>query len=162
MKLSLPMEIVRVISGVMTVHKIFEKIDPDFPATLSQKVIGIIRKLGFDGIIMTDSLAMMAIVNNFGEKECLGLSINAGCDMVLPNYRLSYKESYEYMMDAYKQGVFTEERLNEAVRHVIEAQKKTMKTATVNEVPDELKNIVEEAIKKSICVIKEDDVSKRI
>ena len=76
--------------GIMTIHKIFEKIDPDYPATLSPKVIDIIRKKGFDGIIMTDSLAMMAIVQNYGESECCGLSIKAGCDMVLPNYRLSF------------------------------------------------------------------------
>ena len=104
----------------------------------------------------------MANVPNYGEKECLGLSINAGCDMVLPNYRLSFKVSYEYLMEAYKKGVFTEERLNEAVRRVIEAQKKTMKPATANEVPDQLKNIVEDAIKKSICVIKDEDVSQEL
>lgn len=150
------------LSGIMTIHKIFEKIDPDYPATLSPKVINIIRKLGFDGIIMTDSLAMMAIVQNYGEKECLGLAIKAGCDMLLPNYRLSFKESYQYLMDAYKNGVFTEERLNDAVRHVIEAQNKTLKPASTTEVPDELKNIVEEAKKKSICMIKNKDVEDKL
>jgi beta-glucosidase-like glycosyl hydrolase len=109
---------------------------------LSPEVIGIIREQGFDGIIMTDSLAMMAIVQNYGEKECLGLAIKAGCDMVLPNYRLSYKDSFDYLMKAYNEGVITEERLNDAVRHVLEAQKKASKPATVSEVPDELKDTV--------------------
>ncbi|MBE7020197.1 MAG: glycoside hydrolase family 3 protein [Ruminococcaceae bacterium] len=143
--------------GIMTVHKIFEKIDPEFPATMSPEVISIIREAGFDGIIMTDSLAMMAIVQNYGESECCGLSIKAGCDMVLPNYRLSFKESYEYLMDSYKRGVFDEERLNDAVRHVLEAQKKASKPATTSEVPEELKNIVEEAKKKSICFLSSDN-----
>ena len=141
------------LSGIMTIHKIFEKIDPKYPATLSPEVIGIIREAGFDGIIMTDSLAMMAIVQNYGESECCGLSIKAGCDMVLPNYRLTYKESYDYLMDSYKRGVFTEERLNDAVRHVLEAQKKASKPASVTEVPKELQNIVEEAKKRSIAFL---------
>lgn len=139
--------------GIMTIHKIFEKIDPDYPATLSPKVIDIIRRKGFDGIIMTDSLAMMAIVQNYGESEVCGLSIKAGCDMVLPNYRLSLKESYDYLMSSFNRGIFDEARLNDAVRHVLEAQRKTMKPASTTSVPDELKNIVEEAKKKSICFI---------
>lgn len=151
------------LTGIMTIHKIFEKIDPKYPATLSPEVIGIIREQGFDGIIMTDSLAMMAIVQNYGEKECLGLAIKAGCDMVLPNYRLSYKDSFDYLMKAYNEGVITEERLNDAVRHVLEAQKKASKPATVSEVPDELKDIVEQAKQKSICFIKdEEDITPKL
>lgn len=143
--------------GIMTIHKIFENIDPDYPATLSPKVIDIIRKRGFDGIIMTDSLAMMAIVQNYGESECCGLSIKAGCDMVLPNYRLSLKESYDYLMSSYKRGVFDDARLNDAVRHVLEAQHKVTKPASCTEVPPELENIVEIAKKKSISFIGRND-----
>ncbi|MBR4893310.1 MAG: glycoside hydrolase family 3 protein [Clostridia bacterium] len=151
------------LSGIMTIHKIFEKIDPDYPATLSPKVLGIIRNLGFDGIIMSDSLAMMAIVQNYGEDKCLGLSIKAGCDMVLPNYRLTYKESFDYLMQAYEDGVITDERLNEAVRRVLEAQVKASKPASLSEVPKELENIVEEAKKKSIIFIgNEDGVTSKI
>ena len=111
---------------------------------------------------MTDSLAMMAIVQNYGESECCGLSIKAGCDMVLPNYRLSFKESYDYLMSSYKRGVFSEERLNDAVRHVIEAQAKASKPATVNEVPKELQNIVEEAKKRSICFLNDGEHSPKL
>ena len=146
--------------GIMTNHKIFENIDPDYPATLSPAVINIIRENGFDGIIMTDSLAMMSIVQNYGESEVCGLSIKAGCDMVLPNYRLSLKESYDYLMSSYNRGIFDEARLNDAVRHVLEAQRKTMKNASTDTVPEELKNIVEEAKKKSICFMGADSSVK--
>ncbi|MBE7014922.1 MAG: hypothetical protein E7419_06940 [Ruminococcaceae bacterium] len=145
------------LSGIMTGHCLFEKVDNEYVASLSKKVIDLIRDEGFDEVIMTDSLAMMAIVQNYGEKECLGLAIKAGNDMVLPNYRLSFKESFEYLLEAYKKGIITDERLDDAVRHVIKAQKRTLKSATSKEVPEELENIVEQAKMKSISFIKNED-----
>lgn len=147
------------LSGIMTGHCLFENVDNEYVASLSKKVIDLIRDEGFDGIIMTDSLAMMAIVQNYGEKECLGLAINAGNDMVLPNYRLTFKESFEYLLEAYEKGIITDERLDDAVRHVLNAQRRTLKCATTNSVPSELKEIVEDAKKKSISIKMEDKVS---
>lgn len=53
------------LDGIMTLHKRFVNIDPDYPATLSKKVIDIIRNLGFNGVAMTDALIMMGIRENF-------------------------------------------------------------------------------------------------
>ena len=116
--------------GVMTGHTIYQNIDPDYPTTLSKKMISILRNIGFDGIAITDSFAMIGILQKYGEKYCYGKSIEAGNDMILPNYRISFKESYDMMMECYKEGIFSEERLNDAVRHVIAAQNHTMKPAT--------------------------------
>lgn len=144
------------LSGIMTSHVLLSKIDDKYIASLSKKVIDVIRKQGFDGLIVTDSLAMMAIANNYGDEAALGLAISAGNDMVLPNFRVGYKKTYEYLMNAYKQGIITEERLNEAVRHVLEAQKKTMKKPSHNEIPDDLKKTAEDANKNSIIAILKD------
>ena len=65
-------------------------------------------------------------------------------DMVLPNYRLTFKQSFDYLMKAYKEGVFSEERLNDAVRHVLAAQEKTLKKPSMTRIDDKLKNIIEE------------------
>lgn len=138
------------LTGIMTGHILCEKIDDKYPASLSKKVIDIIRKRGFDGIIMTDSLAMMAVVQNFSDKEAIGLAVAAGNDMVLPNYRLTYKESFDALMDAYKNGVISEERLNEAVTRVLKAQKRAMnkpKTPDLTEKEIELhKSLTEKCI----------------
>ena len=150
------------LSGIMTGHSYCTEIDDKYIGSLSKKTIDIIRDEGFDGIIMTDSLAMMAIVQNYGEKESLGLAIAAGNDMVLPNYRLSFKDSYEYLLSAYKEGVFSEERLNDAVRHVLEAQEKTLKKPSMDEVSQELIDAVEEADRKSICVITKDGITGKL
>lgn len=108
--------------AIMTLHSVYGNIDPDRPASLSKKVIDIIRGMGFDGLIFTDSLAMMGILQKFGEENTYGMAVAAGNDIVLPNYRTPSKVCYEMIYKNYKDGLFSEERLNEAVSHVLAAQ----------------------------------------
>ena len=65
----------------MTAHVVYEALD-DLPATLSPKVIGMIRdEIGFDGLLMTDDISMKAL--NGTPKEISRASLKAGCDVVL-------------------------------------------------------------------------------
>ena len=66
----------------MTAHVLYEKIDPDQCATLSPKLIEIIREdIGFDGLLLTDDLSMSALSGSFSERTVRALS--AGCDVAL-------------------------------------------------------------------------------
>ena len=107
---------------IMVGHSIFHNIDPEYPASLSKKVIDIIREMGFDGVCYSDSFGMMAILQQYGEDKIYGMAVAAGNDIVLPNYRTSMRRNYEMLMNNYRDGAFTEERLNEAVRRVLAAQ----------------------------------------
>lgn len=139
--------------GIMTNHTKFVNVDETYPGTLSEKLISIVREEGFDGIIMTDSFAMMGILQEFGEDKCYGIAIKAGNDMILPNYRTPFKQSYEYLLRAYQEGAFSEERLNEAVRRVIEAQNRTLKPATATELSAYHKECITRIAKESICAV---------
>ena len=109
--------------SVMIGHNVYQNIDPEYPASLSKKIIDILRKdIGFDGLLFTDSFAMMAILQRYGEENIYGMAIAAGIDNILPNYRTPVKDVYDMLMKNYKDGMFTEERLNEAVRRVLKAQ----------------------------------------
>ena len=66
---------------VMVGHTVFHKIDPVYPASLSKKVIDILREIGFDGLLFTDSFAMMGILQRFGEENIYGMSVAAGADI---------------------------------------------------------------------------------
>ena len=107
---------------IMVGHAVFKNIDPEYPASLSKKVIDIIREMGFDGVCYSDSFGMMAILQKFGREKIYGMAVAAGNDIVLPDYRVSNQWNYEALMQNYKDGAFTEERLNEAVRRVLAAQ----------------------------------------
>ena len=143
--------------GVMSGHTVYEKID-SYPTTLSKKMISILRNLGFDGMIITDSFAMIGILQRYGEKYCYGKSIEAGNDNILPNYRISFRESYDMMMECYKEGIFSEERLNDAVRHVIEAQNFTMKPATLDAPSDYQRKCFDRISRESVTVVKDENV----
>lgn len=67
----------------MTAHILYAALDPDRPATLSPAVIGeVIRgEIGFDGVLVSDDLAMKALAGDLGELA--QASIGAGCDLVL-------------------------------------------------------------------------------
>ena len=69
----------------MSAHIIYKDIDPDFPATLSKKLINdVIRKdIGFDGILIGDDLDMKAL-DPYGTVTNRALScLDAGCDLSL-------------------------------------------------------------------------------
>ena len=67
----------------MTSHIVFEAWDAERPATLSPIVIEdvIRRRIGFDGLLMTDDIDMKALSGTAGEKAAGALA--AGCDLVL-------------------------------------------------------------------------------
>ena len=65
----------------MTAHVVFERID-DAPATLSAKVMQVIRsEIGFDGLVMTDDIAMKALHGT--RMDLARAALAAGCDVVL-------------------------------------------------------------------------------
>ncbi len=115
----------RLLDGIMTRHERYAKIDPYFPASLSQKVINVIRNQGFDGFSITDALCMDGIVSNFGKERSVGLSIGNGNDISLV-FDHDNRAAYEWMCKGYDDGLISDERLDDAVRHILEAQHKTL------------------------------------
>ena len=66
----------------MTAHILYSKIDDKLPATISKKMIDLIRnKIGFKNILMSDDLSMKALPGSFAYRT--KATIEAGCDMVL-------------------------------------------------------------------------------
>ena len=111
------------LDGIMTQHRRFYNIDPEYPATLSKKVLDIIREQGYNGFITTDALSMMGIRAKFGDVEAKALAVNAGVDLLLP-YSQENKLRFEEYCEAYDKGLISDEALDEAVKHVLAAQHK--------------------------------------
>ena len=111
------------LDAVMSAHHRFPKIDPNAPASLSKPVLDIIRRQGFDGIIMTDALCMMGIRAKYGRREAMGLALAAGNDIPL-YYGHEPIYDQESIYECYERGIFTDEDLDRAVKHILEAQHK--------------------------------------
>jgi beta-N-acetylhexosaminidase len=74
------------LDSIMLAHVEFPNIDPDYPASLSKRIIGSFLRdqLGFDHhVVMTDDLDMGAITNRYGRGEDVRLAIEAGNDLAL-------------------------------------------------------------------------------
>jgi len=89
------------------------------PATLCPEIMtDLLRnKLGFNGMVVTDASHMVGMTNRMKRKDMLPLSINAGCDMFL--FFNDPEEDYNTMLEAYKNGVISEERMVEALTRIL-------------------------------------------
>ena len=89
------------------------------PATLSSELLkGLLRKkLGFNGLIVTDSTCMVGFSCAMNRERAVPYAIEAGCDMFLFNKDL--EEDYQYMLNGYKQGILSEQRLDEAITRIL-------------------------------------------
>lgn len=93
--------------------------DDLLPATLSKELItDLLRgKLGFNGLVVTDASHMVGMTGAMPRREILPTAIAAGCDLFL--FFNDPDEDFAWMMDGYKRGVITEERLQEALERIL-------------------------------------------
>lgn len=95
------------------------KDDDMMPATLSYDIMTTLLrdKLKFNGMVVTDASHMVAMTNRMKRSEMLPLSINAGCDMFL--FFNDPEEDFATMLNAYKNGIISEERMTEALTRIL-------------------------------------------
>ena len=97
-----------------------DKKDEDLlPATLSKEITtDLLRgKLGFNGVVVTDASHMLGLTGAMKRSKLLPTAIAAGCDLFL--FFNDPDEDFGYMMDGYKEGIITEERLQEALERIL-------------------------------------------
>ena len=89
------------------------------PASLSKEILtGLLRgELGFNGLITTDSSAMVGFTVAMPRRVAVPHAIAAGCDMVLFNKDI--REDYSYLLEGVKEGILSVERLDEAVTRIL-------------------------------------------
>jgi beta-N-acetylhexosaminidase len=107
------------IEMIMTAHVVYPALDRREPATLSRPILtGILREeMGFEGVIVTDSLSMEAITEQRSRGEAAVVSILAGADMVLiPDDVAGVRTA---LLRALRSGRLPAERLDESVRRIL-------------------------------------------
>lgn len=108
------------VEAMMTAHISFPALD-DRPATLSEPVLtGLLRrKLGFSGVIFTDSMEMQAIANHYGVGEASILAVEAGADMIICcGGEKEHLEAVEALVQAVESGRLTRARLEESLQRL--------------------------------------------
>ena len=89
------------------------------PATISKEIVtGLLKeKLGFNGLVITDSTTMAGLNIAMERRKLVPLTIAAGCDMFL--FTKNLEEDFSFMKEGYEKGIITDERLNDAVRKIL-------------------------------------------
>ena len=75
-------------------------------------------KLGYEGIIVTDSHSMGAVINSLSSGDSAVMAVQAGVDMILMPFDLA--DAVKSLENAVAGGEITEERINESVRRILE------------------------------------------
>ena len=92
------------VAGIMLSHIIYKKIDPQWPASLSQDIAEKLlrERMRFTGISITDDLDMGAINKHYDIKTAIRQILLAGVDIILichkgPNIEIAYKEILQHL-----------------------------------------------------------------
>ena len=88
------------------------------PSSMSSVIVtDILREeLGFEGVIITDAMDMSAISEYYESDHAAIMALKAGCDMILmPD---DYQVAYSGVLQAVKDGVISEERVNDSLRRI--------------------------------------------
>lgn len=110
-------------SFIMVAHiSLPNAIHEDVPATLSSEVItDLLRNtMHYDGIVITDSMAMGAIVNTYTPGDAAIKTITAGSDMIL--MPADFRTAYNAVIEAVKNGTITQERIDQSVRRILKVK----------------------------------------
>lgn len=114
------------IDAVMVAHVHSPDLQPNanLPATLSPYwVTDILKnKMGFDGVVVTDAMAMGGVTKNYSMTYALVNAINAGCDFILQNHQ--FKKSVDIVEDAVNRGLISESRINESALKMLKMKEK--------------------------------------
>lgn len=112
--------------AVMTAHIFNSKLDPQYPATLSKKIItGILREqLHYDGVVITDDMQMGAIRQYYGFEQAVELALDAGVDMLAIANNLVYEpDAAARVIRIVKQmvtdGKITEQRIDQSYQRIL-------------------------------------------
>jgi beta-N-acetylhexosaminidase len=114
-----------IMAGHIALPEYQKKLNPELkyedilPATLAPELInGLLKEqLGFNGLVVTDASHMIGMAAAMKRKDYVPAAIAAGCDMFL--FFNDAEEDFCFMLDGYRNGVITEERLHDALRRIL-------------------------------------------
>jgi beta-N-acetylhexosaminidase len=112
-------------AGHIAVPKYQKQLDPSLhdqdilPATLAPELLQELLKerLGFNGLVITDASHMLGMTSAMRRQDYVPRAIAAGCDMFL--FFNVMEEDFAFLLDGYRNGVVTGERMDDAVRRVL-------------------------------------------
>lgn len=103
--------------AVLVSHNVMTCVDDQLPASLSPTVHKELREtLGFQGVIMTDDLAMDAVAAYASDQSPAVMAVKAGNDMIVTT---DFQTQIPEVIQAVKSGEIDEEQIDQSVTRVL-------------------------------------------
>ena len=104
-------------TAVLVSHNIMTAVDESLPASLSPAVHDLLRdELGFDGVVMTDDLAMDAVAAYSESGAVAVMALQAGNDLIITT---DYRTQIPKVLEAVENGTLSPDTIDTACRRVL-------------------------------------------
>ena len=106
---------------VMLSHASYSELDPQRIASQSRAIVtGLLRRrLGFDGVIVTDSLEAAAVLARSGVADAAERSIRAGADLILLTGSASWNDVFPRLLAVARRDSAFRKRIRESAARVL-------------------------------------------
>ncbi|MBD0281025.1 MAG: glycoside hydrolase family 3 protein [Thermoleophilaceae bacterium] len=110
---------------VMLSHALYAALDGESIASQSSAIVsGLLRgELGFEGVIVTDSIEAQAVLDRSGVAEAAERSIEAGVDLVLMTGSASWNEVFPRLLERARESSAFRRRVRESAARVLELKR---------------------------------------
>jgi beta-N-acetylhexosaminidase len=108
--------------AIMVTHEVVTAIDNTTPASLSSKLVtGVLRdQMGFQGVIMTDSLSMEGVSAYYSTKQAAVLAVEAGSDIIMgADTPGTVATMLQGIKEAISTGEITKQRIDQSVSRIL-------------------------------------------
>jgi beta-glucosidase-like glycosyl hydrolase len=145
------------VTCIMPAHIAYPEISGEkIPATISEALIkGILRdRLGFGGLVVTDSFRMEGIGKSGDEADMSGLALKSGCDIILDPKEP--ETLIRRLIGMAESGELDEATLNEAVIRIAEVKNKRLAgpaSDSIN-IQEDTNSLKVRIVERSPCLLK--------
>ena len=142
---------------IMTSHILLPRVDPVFPATLSERILeGLLREeLGFEGVIVSDALDMVGASGVLGIAGAAAAALAAGCDLLCigtENSDAQMSEIEDAVLAAIVAGDLTADRVAQAAGRVLALATATREAAALSPIPAGVNSIDEPEFNTTLVI----------
>jgi len=111
---------------VMVGHLLYPAIDPERPASLSPKAIQLLRKdVGFDGVVITDDLAMEGAKQGGTVAQAAVNAVSAGADMlIISSQPQEQADAYAAVVRAVEVGQISREQIDASLNRILKLKER--------------------------------------
>jgi beta-N-acetylhexosaminidase len=110
---------------VMVGHLLYPAVDPERPASLSPRAVGMLRgELGFGGVVVTDDLAMAGASGEGPPARAAVEAVKAGADLlIISSPPQQQADAYDAVVAAVESGEISQKRVRASVERILKVKK---------------------------------------